>query len=515
MKSIRSQWIVLALALSALPTLAQAQLRYWDNGDGTATITGYSGPVGEVTIPSATNGLRVTSIGDYAFLDCTTVTGVTIPTTVTSIGRKAFYYCTSLVGVKIPASVTSLGDNAFEDCFSLADVTIPNSLTNVAGYAFSRCTSLTCITFPNSVTSIGDYAFWSSGLSSVTIPHSVTSIGRAAFALCSGLTSVTIPKSVTSMGSVAFAGCLNLTSVTLEDGVTGVGPAAFFECFNLTSVTIPDSVKRIDNSAFFECTRLTSIRIPNSVTSIEDSAFRQCGLATVTIPESVTSIGTGAFSGCTGLTRVYFVGNAPVVGEGAFSGDNNATVYYLPGTTGWGTTFGGLPAVPLAAPTVTCSVQQPVLWPPNNKLANVGLTVTALDYTSTPIPATIQVFCNQNARDAVNIGADTLQLRADRAGNAKDGRVYLIVANATDSFGNVGFASCTVVVPHDASPRSTTAVNALAADAKAYCDSHDGAQPPGYYLLDNGSTQFCHPPLRHPPGMWRSAWPIMKPNKQR
>jgi hypothetical protein len=58
--------------------------------------------------------------------------------------------------------------------------------------------------------------------------------------------------------------------------------------------------------------------------------------------------------------------------------------------------------------------------------------------------------------------------------------VYLIVAKATDSLGNVGFASCTVAVPHDGSPRSTSAVNALAAAAKAFCDSHNGTPPPGW-----------------------------------
>jgi len=58
---------------------------------------------------------------------------------------------------------------------------------------------------------------------------------------------------------------------------------------------------------------------------------------------SVTSIGDGAFSACVSLMGVYFNGNAPSLGSSVFSDDNNATVYYLPGTTGWGATFGGRP----------------------------------------------------------------------------------------------------------------------------------------------------------------------------
>jgi hypothetical protein len=70
----------------------------------------------------------------------------------------------------------------------------------------------------------------------------------------------------------------------------------------------------------------------------------------VTIPSTinglpVTSIGDLAFYECTSPTSVYFQGNAPSLGLGVFQDANNATVYYLPGTAGWGTTFGGRPAV--------------------------------------------------------------------------------------------------------------------------------------------------------------------------
>ena len=159
-----------------------------------------------------------TSIGDYAFSECSGLTSVTIPNSVTSIGERAFSYCYGLTSVTIPNSVTSIGDYAFYECRGLTSVTIPNSVTSIGKGAFSGCKGLTSIEIPNSVTSIGYDAFWScSGLTSVTIGNSVTSIGDYAFTYCSGLTSIEIPSSVTSIGDYAFSGCSGLASVTIGD----------------------------------------------------------------------------------------------------------------------------------------------------------------------------------------------------------------------------------------------------------------------------------------------------------
>jgi hypothetical protein len=99
----------------------------------------------------------------------------------------------------------------------------------------------------------------------------------------------------------------------------------------------------IGNYAFEDCSSLTSLTIGNGVTSLGDYAFRNCsGLTSVTIGSSVSRIGIGTFAGCTSLTGVYFQGNAPSLGPDVFP-SAPATIYYLPGSTGWGATFGGLP----------------------------------------------------------------------------------------------------------------------------------------------------------------------------
>ena len=135
----------------------------------------------------------------------TEIKNLVIPNSVTSIGNYAFIHCSSLTSVTIGSGVTSIGDYAFHSCYGLSSVTIPNSVTSIRECAFYYCEGLTSITIPNSVTSIGEFAFCGcSGLSSVTIPNSVTSIRDCAFSYCSGLTSVTIGSGVTRIGRRAF-----------------------------------------------------------------------------------------------------------------------------------------------------------------------------------------------------------------------------------------------------------------------------------------------------------------------
>ncbi len=302
---------------------------------GTASVT-YTGSssdynpsstayTGGITIPaSVTYGgttYSVTSIGNYAFYNCTGLTSITIPSSVTSIGDDAFYGCTGLTSVNIPNSVTKISNYAFEKCTGLTSVNIPNSVTKISIYAFSGCTGLTSITIPSSVTSIGIGAFSGcTGLTSIKVEAGNTKydsrnncnaiIETASKTLVAGCKTTTIPSSVTSIGSAAFRGCTGLTSITIPSSVTSIGVTAFYGCTGLTSITIPNSVTSIGEWAFSVCTGLTSVTIPSSVTSIGKNAFNGCtGLTSITIPSSVTSIGESAFSGCTGLTSVTLNSN--------------------------------------------------------------------------------------------------------------------------------------------------------------------------------------------------------------
>ena len=144
------------------------------------------------------------------------ITSATIAEGVTSVGGYAFYNCSSMATVSIPAGVTSIGGSAFYGCSNLANVTIPDGLTTIGSGAFYGCSSM----------------------ATVSIPDGVTSIGSSAFQNCAALTAITLPASVTTIGGSAFYGCSNLANVTIPDGVTSIGASAFRNCSKLTEVNI-------------------------------------------------------------------------------------------------------------------------------------------------------------------------------------------------------------------------------------------------------------------------------------
>ena len=255
---------------------------------------------------------------------------VTIPSTVTYNGTQY--------------SVTSIGEDAFYDSSSMTSITIPNSVTTIGDEAFMFCSGLTSITIPNSVKTIGESAFIKcKGLTSIIIPSSVTSIGDAPFALCSSLASITVKSGnsvydsrnncnalIETASNTLIAGSQN---TEIPNSVTAIGNGAFMGNSGITSITIPNSVKTIYNGAFAYCTELTSVGIPNSVTTIDKSAFAFCDkLSTVSIGSGVTKIEDRVFFYCSKLTDVYcFAENVPETESTAFSYSSiGTTTLYVP-----------------------------------------------------------------------------------------------------------------------------------------------------------------------------------------
>jgi hypothetical protein len=276
-----------------------------------------------------------------------TAESYTIPDSVTSIGD--FSGCASLTSIVIPAGVTDIGYGAFENCASLTTITVDGanpSFSSLDGVLFNK-NQTELIQYPTGKTA-----------PSYTIPAGITSLDNWTFEGCTNLTSIVIPASVIDIDYMAFGNCASLATITV-DGANPSFSSLDGVLFNkdqstlirypdgktADSYTIPTSVTSIGQYAFRDCTSLTSLSIPDSVTSIGDSAFQDCtSLVSIEIPSSVTSIGS-AFEGCTHLDRVYFEGNAPELRPYVFDGLDSAVVYYLPGTSGWGTLFGGRPTL--------------------------------------------------------------------------------------------------------------------------------------------------------------------------
>ena len=344
---------------------------YTVDGDGNATITGYSGGVAALFIPETIDGHTVTAIGYRAFKGNLRLAAVTIPDTITEIGQDAFSGCTGLTSIKLPKNLKTLGGDAFRDCTGLTSVLIPKTVESIHTYSngffcpFRGCDNLQEVKFedgmtripnlilgfcgaklniviPDSVTEIGEAAFLNSGIVAVTIPDAVTEIEEDAFRGCTGLTDIKLPDSVVNIGTKIFANCTSLTDVTLPNAWELIPASTFEGCTALEKLVLPESVKNIrdgafknctalkeivwskapeliDSNAFYNCDAITEMDIPATVTSVGYQAFYDCdGLTKITIPDGVTSLGDSVFYDCDALTDVKLGAGITTIPASAF-----------------------------------------------------------------------------------------------------------------------------------------------------------------------------------------------------
>ena len=351
--------------------LSKAKCRFWE-GD-----LAYQYVYDEDSI----TGLKVVGCDPH-------VTSVVISDDVTSIGNDAFYNCSSLTSVTLPDSVTSIDYNAFVGCSSLESVTLPDHIKSIGSYICEDSTRC----YANFETETAEALaksqcrFWNGNLAyqykkdenditglsvvdcdpqatSVVISDDVTSIGGNAFRDCSLLISVTLPDSLTSIGDGAFVNCSSLESVTLPDHIKSIGSyicedstkcyanfgtetaeaLAKAQCRfwngdlayrykndedditglcvegcnpQVTSVVVPDGVTNISYSAFRDCSSLTSVTFPDGLICIEGWAFYNCSsLTSVTLPNSLTSVDGWAFMNCSSLASVILPDHIKKVGS--------------------------------------------------------------------------------------------------------------------------------------------------------------------------------------------------------
>lgn len=176
---------------------------YVNHGDS-IEITGFDNSVSDVVIPSEIEGLPVTAISVGAFY-LSTITSIEVPDSVTSIGEMAFLGCTSLKSVKLSTRVAKIDKNAFGSCSALQEIQVAKDNPNFSslnGVLYSKKQD-TLVIYPAAKT---DAAY--------IIPSGVTSVAMYAFSENPYLETLTIPNSLIKVGDSAFYNCKNLRAVS-------------------------------------------------------------------------------------------------------------------------------------------------------------------------------------------------------------------------------------------------------------------------------------------------------------
>jgi hypothetical protein len=426
------------LALTALPAVSLAQYSFITN-NGAITITYYYGPDAAVVVPDTITGLKVTTIGTYAFYEESGLSSVTFGTNVTTIATNAIFQCPNLASVTMAGSVTNIGPGPFLDCLALTTISFssPSShyvVTNNALFNKALTSLIECpggvggsFAISGAVTNVGQ-AFIGNSLTAIVVDpanlfYSSTNgvlfdkTGRVLIEYPGGLIgSYTVPTNVTTIVSASFEYSAGVTNVTIGTNVTSIGGYAFYDCPALTAINVnaanpvffstngvlfdkdrifliqfpsgkggsyvvPATVTNILNGAFGDAVNLTSVVIPNGVTNIGAEAFYGCqALASVTMGSRVGGIGLAAFYYCPALTSLVIPASVANIGPEAFADCQSLTDVCFQGTP---PTDGGNIFYFDTALTTICHVSGAPGWAPTYD----GIPTAACASCVVPAPA--------------------------------------------------------------------------------------------------------------------------------
>ena len=325
-------------------------------------ITEYKGSDSNVVIPAYIGNIPVTTIGEYAFSNCTILTSVTIPDSLTTIGNKAFSECNSLKKITLNKNIKEIGNNAFYDTSYDKVVYFNGDVNDWLNIPFNNIYSNPCyqsnevyfddklldnLVIPENIYSISEYAF--SGIDSlktVVISKKIKEIKKRAFENCYNLKDVKYLGSLEDwlnisfadeesnpcsnkanlyindelviyldlshasiINNYAFAGCSSIKFVTLGKNINEFGACVFGSCSNLEKVYIEEGLKILGKFAFCDCPSLKSINIPSSIKSIPNATFSNCeNLASVELSKGIEEIGYNAFINCNSFKKVNYLG---------------------------------------------------------------------------------------------------------------------------------------------------------------------------------------------------------------
>jgi hypothetical protein len=400
---------------------------------------------------------------------CTwTLTGTSGNYTLTISGTRAmgdytynstpwYSYRTGIKTVDIQQSVTSIGNYAFYECSNLTSLTIPNSVTLIGKRAFSGCSSLASITGGNTLTSIGERAFEETRFYNEKPDRSEVYVGKVFYRYKwryegsdwnrenSPQITVNIAEGTLGIADCAFGdsddffdGNPMLQTVTLPNSLKHIGNLAFWCCLNLSSIILPNSLTNIGASAFSECFNLSSIILPNSLTNIGARAFYSTGLSSITLPPNIQFIGESAFMYCNSLLAVHSEAvTAPTLGsiyvfrDNYFTPPAGQTLYLKPNATGYESNK-GWPATQVKAALAEENGLIYSVLSPSAKTAQVraGDTFNASDLSA--------------LRQILTYDGETYTVTTIEANAFKDNQTLasVTIPNSVTSIGNSAFYLC-------------------------------------------------------------------------
>ncbi len=316
---------------------------------------------------------RTTSIGDYAFYNCSSLTNIDISETVTNIGDYAFAGCNSMITINLPNSVRRIGANAFADCENLRSMVLPfigNGTNNVTylGYLFGATTyeensnyvptSLKKVILKNTSVIYANAFYNCNNLTSLEIPNTLKSIEENAFVNCTRLYEIINNSNLNFMpGSKDYYGIAssafmvnNRGTITYRDNNVTADTYNYIETedkfifmqygdkYYLLSYKgkeeTPVLPYKINNRTYY-CqymdNTLSNIKLSNDFIEIPDQMFLNSKyLNSIKIPVSVLSIGSRAFDGCSSLTSIEIPSSITSIGSRVFCGWSSLTNIEIP-----------------------------------------------------------------------------------------------------------------------------------------------------------------------------------------
>ena len=225
----------------------------------------------EIKIPKSIVTVNITnSLWPGPFGNCSNIGKIEFEEGMEKIPSWIFYKAKlkDNVEIKIPSSVTTIGNYAFGECTGIKDMNILEGITEIGNYAFSMCTGISTLKIPSSVNIIGKYAFYQcTGINNLEISSNVTTISEGCFGNCTGITEIKVPKSIVTVNMTnslyngPFGNCSNICKIEFEEGMEKIPSWIFYKAKlkDNVEIKIPSSVTTIGNYAFGECNNLITV----------------------------------------------------------------------------------------------------------------------------------------------------------------------------------------------------------------------------------------------------------------